>query len=79
MTAEKTSGSYPVEDNLDANQKHKPFITVKEARKVLGTKITRKIDDNMMEKIVFTMEQIAKLLIVNVIKPTNTKEESENE
>lgn len=58
---------------LNENKNRKLYITPKEARKVLGKEASEGLDDNQVRAIIITLEDIARMLVLNPIKETKEK------
>lgn len=58
---------------LSENKNRKLYITPKEVRKILGKEASEGLDDNSLRAIIITLEDIARMLVLNPIKETKEK------
>lgn len=58
---------------LNENKNRKLYITPKEARKILGKEASAGLDDNGLRAIIITLEDIARMLVLNPIRETKEK------
>lgn len=58
---------------LNENKNRKLYIAPKEARKILGKEASEGLDDNGLRAIIITLEDIARMLVLNPIKEMKEK------
>lgn len=61
------------EQLFNENKNRKLYITPKEARKILGKEASEGLDDDGLRAVIITLEDIARMLVLNPIKETKEK------
>lgn len=61
------------EQLFNKNKNRKLYITPKEARKILGKEASEGLNDNDLRAVIITLEDIARMLVLNPIKEMKEK------